>query len=81
MGVFAYEKVGNLVLNPFFNCLPMPFLLKEEMERILCLKSDMPQFKSCLVSLLSCVNLAQIFNFSELQFFQQGVNNLALELL
>ena len=57
----------------------MPFLLKEEMERILCLKSDMPQFKSCLVSLLSCVKLAQIFNFSELQFFQQGANNLTLE--
>ena len=30
MGVFANEKVGNLVLNPFFNCLPMSFLLKEE---------------------------------------------------
>ena len=39
----------------------------------------MPQFKSCLVSLLSCVNFAQILNFSELWVFQQGVNNLTLE--
>ena len=40
----------------------------------------MPQFKSCLVSLLSCVNFAQILNFSELWVFQQGVNNLTLDL-
>lgn len=80
MGVLANEKVGNLVSNPFFNCLPVPFLLKEEMERTTVLKvRHATQFKSCLVSLLSCVNFAQILNFSELWVFQQGVNNLTLE--